>query len=77
LHTQNNSVKQKSYKRFTPFLKRSFKTNYSQTNKKDEKGTENYRLVAFKDMSNEDVLSLNLLRKQEKQLQLMVLNTQL
>jgi hypothetical protein len=39
--------------------------------------TENYRLVAFKDMSNEDVLSLNLLRKQEKQLQLMVLNTQL
>jgi ribosomal protein L31 len=38
---------------------------------------ENYRLVAFKDMSNEDVLSLNLLRKQEKQLQLMVLNTQL
>jgi hypothetical protein len=38
---------------------------------------ENYRLVAFKDMSNEDVLSLNLLWKQEKQLQLMVLNTQL
>jgi hypothetical protein len=34
-------------------------------------------LVAFKDMSNEDVLSLNLLRIQEKQLQLMVLNTQL
>jgi ribosomal protein L31 len=44
-----------------------------------KKGThpENYRLVAFKDMSNEDVLSLNLLQIQEKQLQLMVLNTQL
>jgi ribosomal protein L31 len=27
---------------------------------------ENYRLVAFKDMSNEDVLSLNLLQIQEK-----------
>jgi hypothetical protein len=42
-----------------------------------KKVRKNYRLVAFKDMSNEDVLSLNLLRKQEKQLQLMVLNTQL
>jgi hypothetical protein len=42
--------------------KKSFKTSYSQTNKDEKKGThpEN-RLVAFKDMSNEDVLSLNLL----------------
>ncbi len=44
-----------------------------------KKGThpENYRLVAFKDMSNEDVLSLNLLQIQEKQLQLTVLSIQL
>jgi ribosomal protein L31 len=27
---------------------------------------ENYRLVAFKDMSNDEVLSLNLLQIQEK-----------
>jgi hypothetical protein len=62
LHTQNNSVNKK-YKRFTPFLSRASKQIIAKQIKKDEKGTpENYRLVAFKDMSNEDVLSLNLLR---------------
>jgi transcriptional accessory protein Tex/SPT6 len=57
LHPQNNSVKTKLY--VYTFPSRSFKRSYSQTNKKklDEKGVhpENYRLVAFKDMSNEDV----------------------
>jgi hypothetical protein len=61
---QNNSVKQKVIRGLHLFCQRNFKTNYSQTNKKKMKGVpENYRLVAFKDMSNEDVLSLNLLNK--------------
>ena len=62
MHPQNNRVKTKSYSKFIPFpsirkaakgaIAKQIKKNY-----KMKKGVhpENYRLVAFKDMSNEDV----------------------
>lgn len=61
MQTQNNRIKQKVIANlYLSFETESFKRSYSQTNKKNykmKKGVhpENYRLVAFKDMSNEDV----------------------
>jgi large subunit ribosomal protein L31 len=62
LQTQNNNVKTKSYTWFIPFLleEKLQNTIIIETNKKRitmKKGVhpENYRLVAFKDMSNDDV----------------------
>jgi len=55
----NNNVKTKSYKEFIPFAIKASKQLIIQLEKKHtmKKGIhpENYRLVAFKDMSNEDV----------------------
>ncbi len=62
MQTQNNNVKTKSYNWFIPFLleEKLQSTIIIETNKKRitmKKGVhpENYRLVAFKDMSNDDV----------------------
>lgn len=62
MHTQNNNVKTKSYNWFIPFLfeEKLQSAIIIETNKKRitmKKGVhpENYRLVAFKDMSNDDV----------------------
>jgi large subunit ribosomal protein L31 len=62
LHPQNNSVKTKSYSDFIPFpsIRKAAKgviTKQIKKNYKMKKGVhpENYRLVAFKDMSNEEV----------------------
>jgi hypothetical protein len=61
-------LKNKSYNNlYLPSIRKAAKGVIAKQIKKelqDEKGVhpENYRLVAFKDMSNEDVLSLNLLQ---------------
>jgi len=59
LHTQIKNKKLKSCSQFTPFKRKASKQNYFKNIKRFimKKGIhpENYRLVAFKDMSNEDV----------------------
>ena len=59
MHTQIKNKNNKSCSEFTPFQQKASKQNYFITIKRFimKKGLhpENYRLVAFKDMSNEDV----------------------